>query len=103
MRRGELIANLLFVYGPLVMALLMGLLIVAAHRPQELACLAFYAIGYCLLVLAKVSLFRRGVWISWGPSQMSLSNRQMYVAAYGLMGIGFLLNALFAIGLGTGS
>jgi hypothetical protein len=45
-------------------------------------------IGYACLVSAKISLFRRGIWISWGPRLMSVGCARLYRAGYGLIGFG---------------
>ena len=34
--------------------------------------------GFVCLLIAKVSLFRRGVWVSWGPRLMSVDNAKLY-------------------------
>jgi len=46
--------------------------------------------GIVCLILAKVSLFRRGIWISFGPALMK-DKARLYKIAYSLMGIGLLL------------
>jgi hypothetical protein len=47
--------------------------------------------GLILLVLCKLSLFRRGIWVSWGSSHMSKVYASLYKLGYGLLfvGLGF--------------
>ena len=42
-------------------------------------------LGYVCLVIAKVSLIRRGIWTSWGSRLMSRNLARLHRAAYGLM------------------
>jgi hypothetical protein len=94
-RRGELIANLLFATPILVgLPIVLAIQLFTVAGPLGSACLLFYLGGAVLLATAKTTLFRRGIWISWGTSQMSRSGRQIYLAAYSLILLGFLLNTL---------
>jgi high-affinity nickel permease len=54
--------------------------------------LSCYAIGVLSLVHAKLSLFRQGVWVSFGPSRMDPQYRQSYWVGYALIGVGVLIN-----------
>src|SRR5258706_13810618 len=49
------------------------------------------AIGFLFFLAAKVSLFRRDIWTSWGPKQMTLCWARLYKTGYALMGIGVLI------------
>jgi hypothetical protein len=51
------------------------------------------AIGFILFFISKVSLFRMGIWRSWGPAHMSKFNRALYIAGYFFMifGAGLIL------------
>jgi hypothetical protein len=53
--------------------------------PAALGCLI---LGYSTLLLAKLSLFRRGIWISWGSRLMSTTCASLYRAGYGLIALG---------------
>ena len=44
--------------------------------------------GLILLLLCKLSLFRRGIWVSWGSSHMSRSYTSLYKLAYALLLVG---------------
>ncbi len=96
MRRGELFVNLLIVFGPLVIGILIAAAIwVAPVRiPGMLVCVGLYAAGLGLLLAAKISLFRQGIWISLGPSPMCRANRRRYKAAYVLLVTGAVLNVI---------
>ena len=96
MRRGELIVNLAMAFGPLVIGLLIAVALSLApvRIPGVLVCRGLYGAGLSLLLTAKISLFRQGIWISVGPSQMRRRNRRLYRAAYVLLVTGALLNLL---------
>lgn len=51
------------------------------------------AIGFVLFLISKRSLFRKGIWRSWGPAHMSYFFRILYVTGYGFMlcGTGIIL------------
>ena len=99
MRKLEAIAN----FAIFVLPFLVGLLVVAAfsivqHRGAVFfICLAVYCIGFCFLFSAKLSLFRRGILVSFGPSQMSPTNRRCYGAGYTLILVGIALNLLLLL------
>jgi len=93
MRRGELIVNLVFLGVPVIgIFLAMVIPLVALRIPELLFCLALYGTGICLLVAAKVSLFRQGIWVSFGPSGMSRIHRACYGIAYVLLVSGAVVN-----------
>ena len=47
--------------------------------------------GFACILGAKVSLFARGRWISWGPREMTIWWSRLYKLAYALLGISVLL------------
>ena len=47
--------------------------------------------GIICLAAAKISLFRQGIWISWGPRYMTKRNALFYKAGYRLLGTGAVL------------
>lgn len=55
--------------------------------------------GLLCLVIAKVSLFRRGIWFSWGPRRMSKWPARVYKCGYAflVLGVGVTLIAYGAI------
>ena len=57
-----------------------------------------FVAGFLCLLVAKVSLYRRGIWWSWGPSQMSKAVRRLYIVAYCLLGMGALVLVRFMYG-----
>jgi len=59
--------------------------------PFIYASIAMVASGVVSVFAAKLSLFRRGIWVSWGPRQMSKAYARLYVAGYALIGVGLLL------------
>ncbi len=96
MRRVEFIVNLVLVFGPLIIGILIAaaLSLAPVRIPGMLVCVGLYAAGLCLLLASKISLFRQGIWISLGPSQMCPSNRRRYKAAYVLLVTGAVLNLM---------
>lgn len=50
--------------------------------------------GLACLILAKVSLYRQGIWLSFGPGRMSSGYASLYRVAHVLMGLGVLLMLL---------
>ncbi|HEY1372144.1 MAG TPA: hypothetical protein VGH50_06715 [Candidatus Binatia bacterium] len=51
----------------------------------------FLRTGLFCLLAAKVSLFRGGMWFSWGPGQMTRRWARVYKIGYVLMGIGTVM------------
>ena len=96
MRRGELIVNLAFVFGPPVIGIFIAaaLSLVPFRIPGVLVCFVLYAAGLSLLLAAKMPLLRRGVWVSFGPSEMSPGNQGRYMVAYALLVTGVILNLM---------
>ncbi|MBI5875753.1 MAG: hypothetical protein HZB81_07945 [Deltaproteobacteria bacterium] len=44
--------------------------------------ISFIISGFILFLIAKISLFAKGIWNSWGASQMSGTFRVFYVMGY---------------------
>lgn len=57
-----------------------------------LLCGAGYAGGLVQLFRAKRSLFRQGIWISFGPARMSSANRRHYLTGYTCIGLAGVCN-----------
>jgi len=49
------------------------------------------AAGFVCVAISKVSLFRQGLWISWGPRLMVKRYAQLYKVGYVLIGTGAVL------------
>ena len=47
--------------------------------------------GFLLFLFSKVFLFRRGVWVSWGPKQLKTIGKWQYFAGYLLMVTGVIV------------
>ncbi len=47
--------------------------------------------GLLCLLAAKISLFRRRVWFSWGPRQMTRRWSRVYKIGYILIGVGTVM------------
>ena len=52
-------------------------------------------VGFVFLLIAKISLFRKGIWNSWGSSLMSTPFKYLYWTGYILMILGIVLGAVF--------
>jgi hypothetical protein len=52
---------------------------------------AFMASGLVCLIIAKVPLCRRGIWISFGQALMAKKYAKLYKFAYFLIAVGLLL------------
>ena len=89
---------------PLVMALLGLLAALIAPRslndPFSLFVVCGYStiVGFLLFLAAKLSLFYKRIWFSWGTSQMSTTFSTLYKGGYLLMVLG-LLPWLLMLGL----
>ena len=94
MSQAHAIANLILAYGPFIMALLITASIsIASGSPTlfRILSLLVCAIGFCLFFVAKLSVFRQGIFVSFGSRQMTRRHRWMYWMGYSLIGIGWLL------------
>ena len=90
MKRTNAIANAVISFGPFV---LLAFMVVAMTPLFAIVAVAIlYSVGIALLIKSKRSLFRDGVLISFGPSQMDATNRRRYLSAYGIISVGVLIN-----------
>src|SRR5262249_34265858 len=69
--------------------LVVFLAVLSDGRPRPR--LVIIAIGFSCVLLAKPSLFRRGLWVSWGSRQVTHGYARLYWLGYALMGLGALL------------
>lgn len=49
------------------------------------------AVGFVLLFISKLSLYRKGIYGAFGPKQMTKTYATLYKTAYLLLGLGVLL------------
>ena len=89
MRKFELAVNLVF-FSPILVGILLVCLF-STPLNMGVVCLC-YAIGLAALVRAKLPLFRRNVWVSFGPSSLSPELRRAYWTGYAFIVIGAFLN-----------
>jgi len=94
-------------YDPLTVTIVIGLLAAligsSLFRNHSLIIiyspLAFLIAGLACLIISKSSLYKKGIWFSFGPGLMTKGYASLYKAAYILLGIGVLLILfLFALG-----
>ncbi len=94
MRRGELIFNYALL-APLLLAATVAVVTSGGLQAPPLifwSMLLLFAIGFSLLLIAKLSVRRtRSLLFSFGPAQMNRRNRFLYFAGYGVMALGLLL------------
>lgn len=85
------------IFLPLIMFMIVFLAAIIGHRwwnhPTQPVIDAFYLVasGFLLLLVSKVSLFVKGIWVSWGYSRMSKPFRVVYVLGYILIGFGIMI------------
>ena len=48
-------------------------------------------VGFAFFLISKISLFVRGIWISWGMKSMAKTFKVMYIVGYILMGLGGII------------
>jgi hypothetical protein len=86
---------------PLTVMILIGLL-AAIVGPRNLAKaflilpFALSVIGLVFLIISKTSLFRKGIWFSFGPKLMTRGYARLYRLSYILIGIGVFFLLLLA-------
>ena len=90
MKRTNAIANAVIFFGPFVLLAFMVVAMIPLFAIVAVAIL--YSVGIALLIKSKRSLFRDGVLISFGPSQMDATNRRRHLSAYGVISVGVLIN-----------
>ena len=83
-----------------MIALATQLLLLYCNKPTRLGWhgMGLMVGGLTGLAAAKVSLFRRGVWRSWGPHDLTKPYRMVYLVAYSMMGIGLAMAVVYLIG-----
>jgi hypothetical protein len=90
-------------YDPMIIMLVIGMLaaLIAPtlfRNPSIIifSPFVFLSIGLFCLIISKISLYRKGIWFSFGPGVMSKGYAKLYKVGYLLLGVGaLLLLALF--------
>lgn len=101
MRKGELVFNYVIVLMPLVLGLVLAGFIGLYYTmpgPTFWSMVVFFILGFALFLKAKLSIIRQGRLFTFGPSQMTKSNRIAYFLGYGVMFLGLFLMIGFGIG-----
>jgi hypothetical protein len=81
---------------PMLTMIFLGLPILVLLANGLLSTSLLIAGGLCVIV-AKISLFRRGVWISWGPRLLSARGAAVYKAGYALIACGAVLRLVLRV------
>jgi hypothetical protein len=78
---------LIQIFAALFVGLVLPLILMTARNPMPFAIgsVGIILLGYACLVVAKTSLFCRGIWFSWGTRRMSRNHARLYRTAYALM------------------
>jgi hypothetical protein len=102
MRRGELIFNLVFYSGLHVIVLgivapTVVMFLTNAPLGYELIMFLCWAIGFGLFLKSKISVYRQGRLLSFGPLGMTRSNQLCYRFGYLLMAIALFLSLILYI------
>jgi len=74
-----------------IIGLLAALLFPYLWRAMLILPFTLSLLGLAFLIIAKISLFRRGIWFSFGSQLMTRGYAKLYTLSYYLMGIGVLL------------
>ena len=98
----------LFAASTLIVPMVVGALVAifiptALQNPSKVGWMALFAygLGFALFLLAKISVFHQGIWLSLGSDQMVPGYLWTYRTGYCLMALGFLLTLVLAIAQGT--
>ena len=94
MRRGELIVNYSVMLGPLVLGLsaFAAMNVVnTAPRIYFWVMIALFVVGFALFFKAKLSVIMRGKLLTFGPKEMSKTNKALYLSGYAIMGLAFVV------------
>jgi hypothetical protein len=80
----------------LLLAVIPAFIFAAVAHPELLAktTVIIMGSGIICLTVAKISLFRQGIWISWGPRYMTKLNALLYKTGYALLGSAVVLMLL---------
>jgi hypothetical protein len=95
LRRSELIANLVLLFGVPLLGVIIGCavpLLVDAPLKFTLIMLVLWIVGFSMFFKAKLSVIRQGKLISFGVRNMSQTNRICYILGYVLMGTGLIFS-----------
>ena len=77
-----------------LLGLLVGLILPNAHSPAfSRASITLMFSGFACFLISKISLFRRGTWVSWGASHMSKRYATLYRVGFGLVLLGIFFSS----------
>lgn len=79
---------------PLIFGVLLSALLPLVLRhpwPVALGSVGAMWLGAVSVAISKVSLFRQGIWVSWGSRLMGRHSAILYRIGYGLIGLGTAL------------
>lgn len=100
MGKNSLFINLSFLYGPLIVGVLIsGIAYLLPDNVvlSSLLGICLYFFGSLILFFIKLTQFKSGILIAFGTSKMVLSLRPLYYLSYLLIVIGFLTTLAFLI------
>ena len=83
----------IMLYSPIILGIFGSLI---ATSPRFMV-LSIYSVGLLLFLVAKVSNFRKGIWISFGSRGMSQNYRLLYRTGYAFIILSVALSAALLI------
>lgn len=106
MGKNNLIANLVFVLGPILFGVLVIFatnFILVAPRFALVTVVVTFTLGVICLFAAKFPSIRKGVFVSFGPGKLAKPYRSLYYVSYILLSLGivFTFALLIAYKLGV--
>ena len=75
----------------LILAMLVFVAISRVPLPIGIGGIASMLMGWALILMAKIELFRKGVWVAWGTSQMNARSARLYRNGYAIIGVAFAI------------
>ncbi len=82
-------------FDPMIIMVIIGLLAAlrgpSLFRNPSIIPFGLLTAGLVCLTISKISLYKKGIWFSFGPGLMTKRYATLYKAAYILLGVGVLL------------
>ena len=91
MGKSGAIANIIVGLGPLIMALSILFVTVIGAVPSAVLAIIASICGVCLLVIAKLPVWKSGKFVTFGTRGLSPKGRRLYFWAWGFIVLAFML------------
>jgi hypothetical protein len=81
---------------PMIILVVFGLLVAMVgppvfSRPSLIFPIVIVVTGLACLTISKISLYNKGIWLSFGPGQMSKGYAMLYKVGYFMLVVGTML------------